>query len=77
MAEKEIKKMLGVYQRETGSFTYGGVRFIPGKAMEVPAELSGRLAKGAAPVRFFATPAQADEELARLKKQFAKPERKK
>ncbi len=67
------KKSFGVYQRPTGSFTAGEFRFKPGAAVEVPAEVAAKLDPERSPdvpVKFFASPEKANEEVARLKKVF-------
>ncbi len=74
MPEKE-KTAFGVYQRETGSFTSGEHRFVPGQATEVPAAVATQLdpeASPEVPVRFFASADKAAAEVTRLKDKFAR-----
>jgi hypothetical protein len=69
MAEKK-QVQYGVFQRPTGSFTHGDLRFRPLTAVETPAEVVDKLDSDDVPVKFVATPEKANEEIARLRSKF-------
>ncbi len=69
------KQIFGVFQRPTGSYTFGGVRFPPVTAVPAKPEVAPKADQEL--VRFFKTKETADADVARLKAEFERKAAKK
>jgi hypothetical protein len=75
VAEKNVA--YGVYQKKTGSYRSGDLKFVPGAVVETPSETAKKLsARPDVPVRFLGSAEKAAAEVAELQKKFTAPAKK-
>ena len=72
-ASKEISPdaRFGVLQQKSGSYTIDGQRFSPFEVTTTTAEIEDKCDPESVPIKFFAAPEQAAEEVARLRAKFS------